>query len=190
MDESFKTGTGLADSLDLHIQDAAFVLDPSYGRDGELIPLLKMTGTATIDGVEKPLSETWPVGGGWQVADDGAKIVSAKNTKVNANTDYGRFIDAFVVLPQAAEILDKIDGSAFEAATWVGFTLHLDRASFPYSFKDRDTGEKIEGVKRVLLPHRADRPRHGRPAGAGRGGPEADPWGEGVQGRRGAGGVR
>lgn len=127
LDESFQTTSGLADEMDLRILEAAFVLDPKYKNDkGDLLPMLKLAGVATIDGSERQLSETFPIGNGWTIADDGARIVGRE--KVNNSTAYGKFIDALVAIPEAVEILEKLDGaSTLVAATWVGFTLHLER---------------------------------------------------------------
>jgi hypothetical protein len=151
MDDSFKTSTGLADEMRLEVRDAAFVLDPKYNRDGELIPLLKLTGIATIDGVPRELSETYGVGKGWTIDADGSRATSATHSKFNSNTAYGKFIDAFVAVDGAVDILDKIPGaSALVAQTWVGFTLDLERSA-PETFNIRGEAKPVTR-NGILLP--------------------------------------
>jgi hypothetical protein len=151
VDDSFKTSTGLADEMRLEVRDAAFVLDPKYNRDGELIPLLKLTGIATIDGVPRELSETYGVGKGWTIDADGSRATSATHSKFNSNTAYGKFIDAFVAVDGAVDILDKIPGaSALVAETWVGFTLDLERSE-PETFNIRGEAKPVTR-NGILLP--------------------------------------
>lgn len=130
--DSFGTSSGLADEMDFEIRDALFVYDAKY-NDGQTA-MLRLVGLKDGD---TEITEQWPCGKDWVVADGGARIEhkSGEKKKINENSAYGRFLNAFVAIDGALDIMAEIDGDAFVAATWEGFTLHMVRQSKTFKFK-------------------------------------------------------
>lgn len=164
--DSFKTGTGLADELTLEVQEAIFTYDAKIG-DGQ-VPLLKLAGI--MDG-EKAFSETWSCGKDWVIEDGGARIVHKSGDpgkRINKNSGYGRFLDGFVEIEGALQLMEERDGDALVAATWEGLTLHLSRVERPFTDQ---SGQQRDGAK--LIPDGI--PSTGSPAPAAAAKPAAAP---------------
>lgn len=123
--DSFGTSSGLADEMTLEIRDALFVYDAKY-NDGQTA-LLRLVG---LEDGETEITESWSCGKDWVVEGGGAKIVHKSGDpkkRLNENSAYGRFLNAFVKIDGALDIMAEVGGDAFVASTWEGFTLHLVR---------------------------------------------------------------
>lgn len=141
--DSFKTGTGLADEFDFEIREAVWAYDAKIGNGR--VPLLKLSGL--MDGA-KEITEMWGAGESFLVKDGGKSIEhkDGPGKRVNNNSKYGRFLDAFVEIPGALELMEKRDGDALVASTWEGLTLHLVREVKKFKID----GEDVES--QALLP--------------------------------------
>lgn len=139
LDDAFKTSSGLADEMELKILDQLFVTDAKY-QSGE-IPMLKLVGI--MDGKQE-ISETWPVGRGWELGEGGATIVG--KDKVNNQTAYGKFIDAFTECDGWQDVMKAQENpTPLRAATWAGLTLRLVRTD-PETFKIDGEERKRNGI--------------------------------------------
>lgn len=134
--DSFGTSSGLPDEYNLEIRDAVFVYDAKY-NDGQTA-LLRLVGLK--DG-ETEITESWPCGKDWVVADGGARIEHKSGDpkkKINENSAYGRFLNAFVKIDGALDMMAEVGGDAFRASSWEGFTLHLVRQTKEFKIDGQD----------------------------------------------------
>lgn len=148
--DRFKTGSGLADSMDFQVQEAIFAYDAAYnnGQTPQLILSGVMDGTT-------PMTEKWAVGGKgtWIVEDGGARVVHKSGGKAvfNEKSAYGKFINGFVGCEGAeAALASRPDADPTIAATWEGLSFHLERTS--ETFKITEDGEQKEIQTSTLVP--------------------------------------
>jgi hypothetical protein len=123
---SFQTGTGLIDEYTLNIKDAVFAYD-SRVQDGE-VPILQLVGVNSETGNAE--DSIWlKVGKNWEITDGGKSIAYTGTGKamVNRQSQYGKFIDAFLAVDSANEIIEARGMDAFVAESWVGLALHVER---------------------------------------------------------------
>lgn len=125
MTGNWKTGSGLIDEFDFTITDAEFRYNPKI-QDGES-PQLILIGLNSVTGdPEEELRFT--VGKSFEIVDKGAKIagVHAK-ANVNRQSQYGKFMNAFMDNEAGAGYAVSRDMDPFIAQSWVGLTLTLER---------------------------------------------------------------
>lgn len=123
---TFQTGSGLIDEYTLTIKDAVFAYD-SRVQDGE-VPILQLVGVNSETGNAE--DSIWlKVGKNWEITDGGKSISYTGTGKamVNRQSQYGKFIDAFLAVPEANEIIEARGMDAFVAASWEGLALHVER---------------------------------------------------------------
>lgn len=123
---SFQTGTGLIDEYTLNIKDAVFAYD-SRVQDGE-VPILQLVGVNSETGNAE--DSIWlKVGKNWEITDGGKAIAYTGTGKamVNRQSQYGKWIDAFLAVPEANDIIEARGMDAFRAESWVGLALHVER---------------------------------------------------------------
>lgn len=123
---TFQTGTGLIDEYTLNIKDAVFAYD-SRVQDGE-VPILQLVGVNSETGNAE--DNIWlKVGKNWEITDGGKAITYTGTGKamVNRQSQYGKFIDAFLSVDSAADIIEARGMDAFVAESWVGLALHVER---------------------------------------------------------------
>jgi hypothetical protein len=123
---TFQTGSGLIDEYTLNIKDAVFAYD-SRVQDGE-VPILQLVGVNSETGNAE--DSIWlKVGKNWEIT-DGGKAISYTGTgkaMVNRQSQYGKFIDAFISVDGANDIINERGMDAFVAASWEGLNLHVER---------------------------------------------------------------
>lgn len=149
MGNSWKTSSGLLDDFDFDVQEAWFDTNPKMGGGKTL--LLHLRGEAFQEGelVDDEHTLMYSCGDGWKAAKGGQQAThpAGKDTFTNAS-NMGKLIDHLVGLGDdvLAELSSR--GESYEAPTWQGLRLHIERKT--YSFKDRETGEQRE--YEVALP--------------------------------------
>lgn len=140
---SWKTTSGLLDDFDFTIEEAWFGTNEKFGDS----VLLNLRGIAEqlVDGEMEVVDEEhtllYSCGDGWEATKGGreASHQAGKTTFVNS-TNMGRMIDALVSLDGAVDALEE-RGQAYEADTWEGLKLHIERKQF--SYRDRVTREQV-----------------------------------------------
>lgn len=136
--ESWQTTSGLIDNYDFHIEQAWFGKNEKFGDS----LLLNLRGPAYQEGelVEEEVTNLYSCGDGWEAADGGEKAEhKAGKTTFNKQSSMGKLIDAVVGLGD--EVLEELStrGETYEAETWAGLILHIEREEFTYT--DRKTQE-------------------------------------------------
>jgi len=123
---SFQTGTGLVDEYTLNIKDAVFAYD-SRVQDGE-VPILQLHGVNSETGNAD--DSIWlKVGKNWEIVDGGKSInhIGTGKAMVNRQSQYGKWLDAFLAAEGANELIEMRGMDAFVAESWVGLALHVER---------------------------------------------------------------
>lgn len=143
----------------VHIDRAKFGFQTDYNK-GETLCMM-FEGTVVPEGSDEtfPWNKLYPVGGGWEAVDGGARIQRENGIpkQIFKTSKYGFFIDG-AKLSGAAQVL-KAKGSPLEAHIW-------EDMDFEMSAKDHDYGGEI-GKKATLIPVRyipSDIAASGRPA--------------------------
>jgi len=136
--EDWETATGFADDFDFYIDRARFGFNSQYM--GGTVPLLIWEGHSPD--AEDVTEVSFPIGSGWNVVANGARIEHEEGKKKIVRTSvYGHLIER-VIRELRVESLES--GSPLEAATWVGYGFHLKREKLEYK------GLKREGDKEVV----------------------------------------
>ncbi len=139
--DSWVTESGLLDDFDFKVEDAWFGQDEE--NDDERV-FLFLRGEAKVDGevVDDEHRERYSTGKNWEVVEDGAEVENATGkNRFNQNAGLGRLINALVAIDGAAEYLaDR--GDAFQAATYEGMKMHMERKIV--SRWKNDDGEEVE----------------------------------------------
>ena len=135
---SWKTGSGLLDDYDFHIEEAWFGTNEKFGDS----VLLNLRGPAFQDGEEVEDEHTilLSCGDGWTPGKGGTVAThSAGKSNFTKNSNIGRFIDSLVALGD--DVIDELQGrgETYQADTWMGLQLHIERQEFSYT--DRKTKE-------------------------------------------------
>ena len=123
---TFQTGSGLIDEYTLKIKDAVFAYD-SRVQDGE-VPILQLVGVNSETGNAE--DSIWlKVGKNWEITDGGKAIAYTGTGKamVNRQSQYGKFIDAFLAVDGADKVITDRGMDAFVATSWEGLDLHVER---------------------------------------------------------------
>ena len=136
--ENWKTGSGLIDEFDLTITEAYFDTNVKV-QDGEA-PILHLIGLNSVNG--DPEDDTrFTVGKTFEIVEKGAKVVPINpKGKLNRNSQYGKFVDAFLACEDSEALLESRDMDPFVAESWIGLTLSLERVVTPTTIK----GEKVD----------------------------------------------
>lgn len=135
--ENWKTGSGLIDEFDLSVTEAYFDTNVKV-QDGEA-PILHLIGLNSVNG--DPEDDTrFTVGKTFEIVEKGAKIVPINpKGKLNRNSQYGKFVDAFLACGDSEALLEARDMDPFVAESWVGLTFSLERVITETTIK----GEKV-----------------------------------------------
>lgn len=150
--DPWETSSGLPDFLQVRIENPHFGYDANIGN-GQTT-LFKPEGTVLSgDGIDEPqpFEQFFGCGPGWEPAGKGGtRIVreDGKARKFNNNVAYAHL---FTSLKKAAEAQDMMGelrkrGTTFDAATWQGLVLDLERTELP-----EFTGSDGKPVKRSVL---------------------------------------
>lgn len=156
---TFQTGSGLIDEYTLTIKDAVFAYD-SRVQDGE-VPILQLVGVNSETGNAE--DSIWlKVGKNWEITDGGKTIAYTGTGKaqVNRQSQYGKWIDAFLAVPEANEIIDARGMDAFVAASWEGLALHVERVVKRIQINGQDvdmTEWVIHEVSGMNIPEKTER---------------------------------
>lgn len=129
-EEEWETESGLPDDIDCWVSKSYFGYNPEY-MQGK-VPLLIWEGESPDLVLTRPIN--WPIGSGWQIIDNGARVVHAKD----APPKLRRFIESSIygrLIKRLRELgVDmKQYGSAREAATWEGLGFHLVREEIEFT---------------------------------------------------------
>jgi len=157
---TFQTGSGLIDEYTLTIKDAVFAYD-SRVQDGE-VPILQLVGVNSETGNAE--DSIWlKVGKNWDITDGGKTITYTGTGKaqVNRQSQYGKFIDAFLAVPEANDIIEARGMDAFAAASWEGLALHVERVVKRIQINGTDvdmTEWVIHEVAGMNIPDKAEGP--------------------------------
>lgn len=141
---SWKTSSGLLDNFDFTIEEAWFGTNEKFGDQ----VLLNLRGIAEqeVEGeiavVDDEHLLLYSCGDGWEAAKGGREAThAAGKTTFTNQSNMGRLIDALVGLGDDA--IEELSGrgETYEADTWEGLKLHIERKQF--SFRNRETGEQV-----------------------------------------------
>lgn len=141
---SWKTSSGLLDDFDFTIEEAWFGTNEKFGDQ----VLLNLRGEAEqeVEGeivvVDDEHLLLYSCGDGWEAAKGGREAThGAGKTTFTNQSNMGRLIDALVGL--GSEVLEELEGrgETYEADTWEGLKLHIERKQF--SFRNRETQEQV-----------------------------------------------
>ena len=152
MVSSWDTSTGLLEVFTLEVAEAWFGKNDKFPNN----LVFNLRGPALVDGVvvDPEHTELFTCGEAWKDGQGGAVAVSTSGEEMfNANSKIGRLIDGIKALGSEAAFMSK-RGESYEAASWVGISLDLERVKLG-SFKT-DDGETKEinamipvGIKEV-----------------------------------------
>ena len=141
---SWDTESGLLDDYDFVVKETWFGEDEeSDNQDGRIFLFLR--GEAFEDGElsDDEHRERYSTGKNWEVVEDGEEVENATGkNRFNQNAGVGRLINALVAIDDVAEAL-KDKGNAFEAETFNGLNMHMER-KIVSRWTDSDTGEELE----------------------------------------------
>lgn len=102
-----------------------------------------------IDGRTDPVFEYYSLPPGWESADGGETIqrISGDGKGIVKSSQWGKFLAAAGGCNGARDALG--DDAPINANAWIGTRWKMEAvAGKPYKFKDRDTGEMVEGVSK------------------------------------------
>jgi len=143
---SWDTESGLLDDYDFAVKEAWFGTDDEVENPDDRI-FLFLRGEATVDGEleDDEHRERYSTGKNWEVVEDGAEVENATGkNRFNQNAGVGRLINALVKVDDGdtAKAL-AAKGEAYEAATFNGLNMHMER-KIVSRWTDSDTGEELE----------------------------------------------
>ncbi len=141
---SWDTSSGLLEQFTLDVEEAWFGTNDKY-MSGKIL-LLNLKGPATVDGdVVDPAHHIWySCGDKWKAAQGGASAVNTTGTdSFNSQAGIGRLIDGIKALGDEAIDVMRGRGESFEADTWNGLVLELERTKVS-QFTDKTTKELVE----------------------------------------------
>jgi hypothetical protein len=135
---SWQTESGLLDKFQIDIEEAWFGKDEKFGDN----LIFNLRGPAIQEGevVDEEHTLKYSCGDGWEARKGGQEAShKAGKTSFNKSSNMGKLIDSLV--GQGDEILEELQsrGEAYEAATWIGLSLFIEREAFSYT--DRNTKE-------------------------------------------------
>ena len=141
---SWDTTTGLMEVFTLEVKEAWFGFNDKY--QGGKVLALNFKGPASVDGdVVDPENHIWyGCGPTWKDAQGGASAINTTGADgFSENTNMGRLINSVKKLGDDALAVMKGRGESFEAETWLGLSLDLERTHVS-TFPDKVTGDPIE----------------------------------------------
>ena len=141
---SWDTESGLLDDYDFVVKESWFGTDDEVDNPDDRI-FLFLRGEAYEDGElsDDEHRERFSTGKNWEVVEDGAEVENATGkNRFNQNAGVGRFINALVAIDGVAKAL-AAKGEAYEAATFNGLNMHMER-KIVSRWTDSDTGEELE----------------------------------------------
>ena len=143
---SWDNESGLLDDYDFEVIETWFGLDEEVDNPDDRV-FLFLRGEAFEDGelVDDEHRERFSTGKNWEVVEDGAEVENATGkNRFNQNAGVGRLINALVSVDDGAtaKALAK-KGEAYEAATFDGLSMHMERKVVS-RWTDSDTGEELE----------------------------------------------
>lgn len=135
---SWETETGLLDKFEIEVEEAWFGKDEKFGDN----LVFNLRGPAIQDGevVDEEHTLKYSCGDGWEARKGGQEAShKAGKTSFNKSANMGKLIDSLVA--QGDEVLEELQtrGEAYEAKTWIGLRLFIEREQFSYT--DRNTKE-------------------------------------------------
>lgn len=150
--DPWETSSGLPDFLQVRIENPHFGYDANIENGTRC--LFKPEGTILSgDGIDEPapFEQFYGCGPGWEPSGKGGvKAVreDGKQRMFNDNVAYAILFTSLKVAAQNQDLLDKLRsrGTPFDAATWRGLLLDLERVQLP-EFEGRDG----KPVKRSVL---------------------------------------
>jgi hypothetical protein len=137
---SWDTSTGLLDSFTLEVSEAWFGKNDKFPNN----LVFNLRGNALVEGeiVDPEHTELFTCGEAWKDGQGGAIAVSTSGAEMfNANSKIGRLIDSIKALGSDAAFMAG-RGESFEAASWIGVSMDLERNKIG-SF-ETDEGETKE----------------------------------------------
>lgn len=102
-----------------------------------------------IDGRTDPVFEYYSLPPGWESADGGETIqrIAGDEKGIVKSSQWGKFLAAAGGCNGARDALG--DDAPINALAWIGTRWKMEAvAGKPYKFKDRETGEMVEGVSK------------------------------------------
>lgn len=151
--DPWSTTSGLPDQITVRIATAEAGYNAQI-QDGKAC-VVTLTGTI-IEGADEgheEFDQSYTTGKGWEPGSKGAKLQreDGKPKPLNNQTAYAVL---FTSLLKAA-VEQKVDGELRKRGTpfdvrdlWEGLTVYMERE--PYSFKDQETGQKVEKDRLVV----------------------------------------
>lgn len=151
--DPWDTSTGLPDKITVRIENPHFGYNVESATPTRCLFICEGTIVAgTEDGASAEFNQWFSVGDGWEPGGKGgARLVreDGRPKQLNQNSNYGRF---FTSLRKAAEVQELMDqlrkrGTPFDAATWLGLEVYLERES--YTYEDRNDDNKTKEASRL-----------------------------------------
>ena len=142
---SWDTESGLLDDYDFVVKEAWFGTDEEVDDPDDRI-FLFLRGEATVAGdddvTDDEHRERYSTGKNWEVVEEGTEVENATGkNRFNQNAGVGRLINALVNIDGVAPYLAS-KGDAYEASTFEGLRMHMDRRVV--SRWTGDDGEELE----------------------------------------------
>lgn len=163
---SWDTESGLLDEYHFDVKEAWFGNDEEVDNPDDRV-FLFLRGEAFVDGEleDDEHRERYSTGKNWEAVEDGAEVENATGkNRFNQNAGIGRLINALVGLgKEEAKYLAK-RGDAYEAATFNGLSMDMERKVVS-KWVDDDTGEEVEWS--LALPVSLDMKAKGKKAKKG-----------------------
>lgn len=159
---SWDTSTGLLDSFTLVVKEAWFGKREQFGEN----LLLNLKGSAIVEGVEvdPEHDEIFTCGATWQAGQGGALAVSTTGAEMfNANSKIGRLINSIADLGDEVKATMQARGETFEADTWTGLEIDLERVKVG-TYEDQKTGEIKDSMALVATGVRESSEQAAAPA--------------------------
>lgn len=153
--DPFKGDVGVKDDYEGVIADAVFLSDPQFNNGNTFLQL-----TIHADDGDTVLNR-YPCGPDWASYDGGATVEHPSKKNFDARTQIIELIThAFAsggeqIIRERGMAELRADGQPFgprKAAIWVGTRWHWGVIQKPYSFTNRETNEKVEGISNRPLP--------------------------------------
>lgn len=155
---SWDTESGLLDEFRFEVSETWFGIDEEVDDPTDKVYLFLRGAAFDEDGelVDDEHRERYSTGKNWEVVEDGTEVENATGkNRFNQNAGIGRLINALVALGgDVAKALAK-RGDAYEAATFNGITMEMERKLV--SKWKGDDGEDLEWY--LSLPNSVEFPK-------------------------------
>lgn len=142
---SWDTESGLLDEYKFIVKEAWFGNDEEVENPDDRV-FLFLRGEAFVDGEleDDEHRERYSTGKNWEAVEDGAEAENATGkNRFNQNAGIGRLINALVGLGEDEADFLASRGEAYEAATFEGLTMDMERKVVS-KWTDDETGEEVE----------------------------------------------